>query len=351
MLTMRSSGVARSRNDGAAARVVADSRAARTRRRRRSRCRAGGSARGSPPARRASIVQPVGLFGELMSSARVPGRSASSSRSRSSAKPVRRGRERHALDAGAEDLRNLGEVRPQRRDDDDAIARADQRLHREHQRRHARRRDRDALGVDRPVQSGRRSAAMRLAQRRDAEVLRVERLAARERRAAPAARMNAGVTSSGSPNQNGSTSGSPMPALATSRIWRGASARTAARATGGRWAEECVGHGMSKRVIGARRRDRSYTARSRRLQAARDYPPFTTSLHALTLGTSFRSSSAPSRSWRAAPSAAPPASRCAARSRSTASAGALVTLFVAMFVATIAWALGASLLRFAAPIR
>src|SRR5262245_65758675 len=44
--------------------------------------------------------------------------------------------------------------------------------------------------------------------------------------------MNSGVTSSGSPNQNGSTSGSPNPAFATSRIFEPRSDWTAGRATG-----------------------------------------------------------------------------------------------------------------------
>ena len=47
-------------------------------------------------------------------------------------------RQRDSDDFGAEDLRNLGQVRPQRRDADDAVARIDQRLDRKHQRRHAR---------------------------------------------------------------------------------------------------------------------------------------------------------------------------------------------------------------------
>ena len=42
--------------------------------------------------------------------------------------------------------------------------------------------------------------------------------------------MNEGVTASGSPNQNGSTPVSPMPALATSRICEAINARTAGRA-------------------------------------------------------------------------------------------------------------------------
>ena len=113
--------------------------AARRRRRRRSRCRAGGNARGSLPARRASIVQPVGLFGELIISARVPGVSASSSRSRSSVQPSAPNRSATQHDVGAEDLRNLDQVRPQRRDGDDAVAGSTQRLDGQHQRRHARR--------------------------------------------------------------------------------------------------------------------------------------------------------------------------------------------------------------------
>ena len=48
-----------------------------------------------------------------------------------------------------------------------------------------------------------------------------------------ASRMNAGVTSSGSPNQNGSTSGSPIAALATSRICEARSDCIAPRAAGG----------------------------------------------------------------------------------------------------------------------
>src|SRR5690348_15442782 len=44
--------------------------------------------------------------------------------------------------------------------------------------------------------------------------------------------MNAGVTWSGSPNQNASTFGSCMPALAMSRIFEPARPRTAGRASG-----------------------------------------------------------------------------------------------------------------------
>ena len=66
----------RARSQEATARTPAPgrrSRGARRRRRRRSRCRAGGSARAAPSARSRVMVQPVGLFGELRYSARVPG--------------------------------------------------------------------------------------------------------------------------------------------------------------------------------------------------------------------------------------------------------------------------------------
>src|SRR6185295_20369982 len=48
----------------------------------------------------------------------------------------------------------------------------------------------------------------------------------------PARRMNSGVTSSGSPNQNAITSSLPMPALATSRIFEERRALTPGRAEG-----------------------------------------------------------------------------------------------------------------------
>ena len=148
----------------------------------------------------------------------MSGVSAASRRSRSSVQPVLRGsRAARRTTFGREDLRDLDQVRPQRRDDDHAVARRDQRFDGQHQRRHARRSDGDprpapSRGADRDTY-----ARDRVAQLRNAEVLRIERLAARERCAA-ASRMNAGVTSSGSPNQNGSMPASPMPALATSRI-------------------------------------------------------------------------------------------------------------------------------------
>jgi len=61
-------------------------------------------------------------------------------------------------------------------------------------------------------------------------IARTEKLSPRAIDAAPASRMNEGVTSSGSPNQNASTSGSLMPSLATARMSDALSARTAGRA-------------------------------------------------------------------------------------------------------------------------
>src|SRR6266850_2642451 len=49
----------------------------------------------------------------------------------------------------------------------------------------------------------------------------------------PAWRMKPGVGSSGSPTQNGSTSGLPRPSFTSSRILEAVSARTAARAVNG----------------------------------------------------------------------------------------------------------------------
>src|SRR5882672_6443672 len=51
--------------------------------------------------------------------------------------------------------------------------------------------------------------------------------------AIPALRMKSGVGSSGSPTQNGSTSGLPRPSFTSSRILEAVSARTAARAVNG----------------------------------------------------------------------------------------------------------------------
>src|SRR5437879_8730104 len=49
----------------------------------------------------------------------------------------------------------------------------------------------------------------------------------------PAWRMKPGVGASGSPTQNGSTSGLPRPSFTSSRIFEAVSARTAARAVNG----------------------------------------------------------------------------------------------------------------------
>ena len=89
--------------------------------------------------------------------------------------------ELHADDVGREDLRDFDQVRPQRRHDDHAVARRDQRLHRQHQSRHAGRRNCDC-GVRCGAMQPRHIAGNRVAQRRDAEVLRIERFAARKRR-------------------------------------------------------------------------------------------------------------------------------------------------------------------------
>ncbi len=77
--------------------------------------------------------------------------------------------------------------------------------------------------------------------------------------------MNAGVTSSGSPNQKASTSGSPSPAFATSRICDALSARTAGRAVAGAAKFRFV-HEEGARGRGARCRagwDRIYTTAMR----------------------------------------------------------------------------------------
>jgi len=89
--------------------------------------------------------------------------------------------ERDALDVRRQDLRNLDEIRPKRRHHDHAIARRDERLDREHERRHARCGDGDRVLGGRAMQA-RDVRRDRRAQRRDAEVLRVERLSARDRR-------------------------------------------------------------------------------------------------------------------------------------------------------------------------
>ncbi len=89
-------------------------------------------------------------------------------------------RERHAVDRRAEDLRDLDQVRPQRRHFHHPVARADDRLRREHQRRHARVGHRDALDVHRPVQP-RHVGGERLAERRDPEVVGVEGVPGLER--------------------------------------------------------------------------------------------------------------------------------------------------------------------------
>ena len=83
----------------------------------------------------ASMVQPVGLLGELSSSRRVPGLSACSSPHVQRPSAVRY-RQRVALDAGAEDARNLGQVGPERSDGDDAVARLEQQLRGQHDARY-----------------------------------------------------------------------------------------------------------------------------------------------------------------------------------------------------------------------
>ena len=64
-----------------------------------------------------------------------------------------------------------------------------------------------------------------------------------------ACRMNAGVTSSGSPNQNARTSSRPMPALATSRIFDARRRSTTSRAEGGKWVK-IDGFGRRASIIG-----------------------------------------------------------------------------------------------------
>jgi hypothetical protein len=100
------------------------------------------------------MVHPVGLFGELTSSARVPGRSASSRRSTSSVKPAATVQQRRVVTAAPRIFGISVEVRPQRRHGDDVIARAHQRLHRDHERGHARRGHGDALGAARRRAAG-----------------------------------------------------------------------------------------------------------------------------------------------------------------------------------------------------
>src|SRR5262245_20833841 len=75
--------------------------------------------------------------------------------------------------------------------------------------------------------------------------------------------MNAGVTSSGSPNQNGRTSGSPMPAFAPSRIGDEASALTAGRPGAAHRAARAVAENAAESGIGGEvraNRGRRYTA-------------------------------------------------------------------------------------------
>jgi hypothetical protein len=86
----------------------------------------------------------------------------------------------NAHDVRRQDLRDLDQVRPQRRHDDDAIARCDQRFDRQHQRGHPRRRHRHGRIGRRAMQS-RHVPRDRRAKLGDAEILRIERLAARER--------------------------------------------------------------------------------------------------------------------------------------------------------------------------
>ena len=157
---------------------------------------------------RASSVQPVGLFGELMYSARVPGVSASSSRSRSSVQPAAAKSQRHGRTTSAPRIFGISTRfghsgvttttrSPGPTSACDASISADMP---------------DAGDGDvRRLDVGRCSrvtyAAMRLAQLGNAEVLRVEGLARARARRLPRLRMNSGVSSSGSPNQNGSMSG------------------------------------------------------------------------------------------------------------------------------------------------
>ena len=93
----------------------------------------------------------------------------------------------------------------------------DQRLHRQHQRAHARRRHGDAVAVDGRMQ-GARVAGDGFAQLGEAEVVRVEGLAVGDRLRCGVAD-GCGVGSSLSPNQNASTSLRPIAAFATSRIF------------------------------------------------------------------------------------------------------------------------------------
>ena len=89
---------------------------------------------------------------------------------------IRRRTQGKARHLRAEDRRLRSEVGPDRHDRDDFVAGADQRLHRQHQRAHARRRDRDAAALDRRMQRA-HVAGERLAQLGEAEVVRIEGLA------------------------------------------------------------------------------------------------------------------------------------------------------------------------------
>ena len=84
----------------------------------------------------------------------------------------------------------------------------------------------------------------------------------------PACRMKAGVTSSGSPNQNASTSLRAMPALATSRIFEARRLRTASRA----WSGCVVSQGRSAPRGGARWRPTASVAERPRSRALTGRP-------------------------------------------------------------------------------
>ena len=88
--------------------------------------------------------------------------------------------ERKARDCRAEDRRLRGQIRPHRHDCDDFVARTGERLHRDHQRADAGRRDGDSLHDQRRMQCA-RVARQGLAQLGQTEVLRVEGLAALDR--------------------------------------------------------------------------------------------------------------------------------------------------------------------------
>ena len=89
------------------------------------------------------------------------------------------GRQRHPRHLGAQDGRLRGQVRPHRHHRHHLVASTGQHLHGQHQCRHAGRRDRDAVGTDRPVK-GAGVGGQPVAQRVQAQVVRVEGLAAHQ---------------------------------------------------------------------------------------------------------------------------------------------------------------------------